>query len=304
MLDLATINPDDVAKGVQLAGEAVDAVERKFPGIGLWLNDKAMVKHGKRMMEAVSSLRAHGQEIGLDQEIADALIANTLKGMGADENVAKCITYALPAVEDPSLFDSLDDEKAEYWRMHAEKATSEDMRQLLGAILAGEVNKSGAVSKRTLSIVADMSREDAVVFQKLCAVTIGGLSEVTQQVCDPKLLVIETECDSYCHGFVSFEELANMESLGLVKLNSVYVLNLESSGLYTVVGDKEYAIMKTGDQGILRFGNAAYTKYGNELARLFSLGAYPRLFEILDSVIDKKQFMIMEIDKSSKPAVS
>ena len=184
---------------------------------------------------------------------------------------------ALPAIDNLEDFCNLDDGLAEYWRMHAEKASTEDMQQLLGSLLAGEINKPGVVSKRTLSIVADMSDDDAKVFQKLCAVSLGGRIEELNWEFPPQLLITE-RFGVYCDGYIALRELSDMESLGLVKINVSYQPEI-GEGLPVPVGEEAVIVCGAMDGATISYSRAAFTKYGTELASMFRLGTHPSLKE-------------------------
>lgn len=295
MFDLATVNPEDAAKSVELAKSAVDAIESKLPGIGLYLNDRAQVKHSKRMMDSINELRAYGERIGLDQYVIDSLTSNALRNMGADENTAACVIRALPGIEDPNDFERLDDEKAAYWRTHAEKASSDEMRQLLGAILAGEVNKPGAVSKRTLSIVADMGKDDAETFEKLCAMSVGGYIESEALMTPPRLFAVAGRENTYCEETVVFAELANMEALGLVNMHSQYTFDLSDGVFVTAIGEQGYAIRKNSEKTEFGFSSVTFTNYGTELASLFMLGSSTKLLPAFKKHVENSSFSLIEI---------
>ena len=63
--------------------------------------------------------------------------------------------------------DALDEDWLNFMASYAEKATSDTMRKMLGLILAGEVRRPGAFSISTLRVVAELSQEDARIFQGL-----------------------------------------------------------------------------------------------------------------------------------------
>ncbi len=295
MLDLATMNPEYAKKAIELAGKAADAVESKFPGISLWLNDRAQLNHSKRMMEASLELRKYGESIGIDQMLLDAFVASAMRDMGADERVAECIARAIPSMDDPEKIGELDDDKAEYWRSHAEKARSDEMRTLWAAILAGEVNKPGAVSKRTMSIVSDMGRNDAEVFEKLCAMSIGGYCKSISKMMSPKLFAEAGIDNTYCEETIVYGEIANMESLGLVKMGSQYIFELRDKAFVAAIGEREYVIRKDGENDKLTFSSVTFTDYGTELASLFVLGTSTMLLPAFVKHVENTGLIIQEL---------
>lgn len=96
----------------------------------------------------------------------------------------------------------------------ARLVSDDQIQDVWARILAGEANRSGSFSKRVLSTVADMSREDAELFTKLCgfAIDFGGASD---------LLVFDPQADIYRSRGITFDTLFDLDAMGLIRFNSV-----------------------------------------------------------------------------------
>lgn len=93
--------------------------------------------------------------------------------------------------------------------------SSEQMRAVWAKILAGESNVQGSFSKTTLRILSEMSRSDAEVFQNLSrfVMEIDGFIS---------LFVDDYEKEFYKKYDITFDNLNQLERLGLVSMNSMW----------------------------------------------------------------------------------
>ena len=96
----------------------------------------------------------------------------------------------------------------------ARLVSDDQLQDVWAHILAGEANQSGSFSKRTLSTVADMSREDAVLFTALCGFVVDFAS-------GSDLLVFNHRADIYRSRGITFDALFDLDAMGLIRFNSV-----------------------------------------------------------------------------------
>ena len=88
--------------------------------------------------------------------------------------------------------------------------SSEDMRKIWSKILAGEVEKPGGTSLRTLSILRDMSQNDAKMFSEIMRYTIGGFIHYESYILSSNLARGMHKYDSFGtipESFVVIQEL-------------------------------------------------------------------------------------------------
>ncbi len=92
------------------------------------------------------------------------------------ENIESVTAKAIPHLAQDSKPQELDEDFVRYLFDKAKMVSNEDMQEVWGRILAGEANRPGAFSRRTMEIVSQMSPYDAKLFLKFCRSVwlIGG----------------------------------------------------------------------------------------------------------------------------------
>ncbi|MBH0205105.1 MAG: DUF2806 domain-containing protein [Nitrospira sp.] len=86
-----------------------------------------------------------------------------------------------------------------------------EMQSLWSRVLAGEANAPGAFAKRTVNLLADLDKEDAVLLMKLC-----GFGWMIGNVCP---LVFDEHARIYNDHGINFNSLSHLESLGLIQFD-------------------------------------------------------------------------------------
>lgn len=92
--------------------------------------------------------------------------ARAIEGQRNLEAVAEHAVTALPATISDTPVN--EDWRRRFFQI-AENICDDDMRQLWGKILAGEVASPGAFSLRTLEVVRNLTKEEAEAFQRACS---------------------------------------------------------------------------------------------------------------------------------------
>lgn len=140
--------------------------------------------------------------------------------------------------------------------------SDEDMQKLWSSILAGEANRPGSYSKRTLHLMASLDKKDALLFTKLCSfVWIIGT---------PTPLIFDSEHEIYKHNGINFVTLKHLDAIGLISFEplSGYVRRGLGGKLSTSDGLKmvilEFPNPKEND---LAMGLVMFTDAGLQLAQ-------------------------------------
>lgn len=134
------------------------------------------------------------------------------------------------------------------WRTHAETIDSERVRQLWGRILAGEVNKPGAYSLRTLSILSNISERDARLVESIGPLVLDGKWIAS---------VLANEGGQQKYG-VSFDDLLVLDEMGILSVSqsdiglSMSVRSLSAARFETSI--------QAHDKGIVLKGSNPATK--------------------------------------------
>lgn len=148
------------------------------------------------------------------------------------------------------------------------------MQQLWSRVLAGEANKHGSFSKRTLALLASLDKSDAELFTVLCGfcLVIGKITP----------LVFNVEDKVYSDKGIVFDKIMHLESIGLVQFNAIsgflrtHIPKKFQASYYgspidlTLPGDKENA---------LPIGHVLLTQSGEQLARICGARPVPGFVE-------------------------
>ena len=89
----------------------------------------------------------------------------------------------------------------------------DDMQTLWAKILAGEANKPGTYSKRTVNFVAEMDKREAELFTHLC----GFVCEIKPMTDDIDFMPLLFNYDSFDYRMRD-EDLNHLDSIGLIRL--------------------------------------------------------------------------------------
>ena len=236
------------------------------------------------------SLPYFSQRLGWSEEAARYLA--TAFTFGVKENVAAVLEKAqelhqseefeyefLQRVrEDPSILGAT---------LEASKfISSDELRNLLGRILAGDLHKPGSVSRRAVSIAQDLTPEQLEEFLLLRAVAWYRVDEETDAR-DGPFLVMGTRVGMYDEGFLSFDSdeigisyyaFGELQQLGLLQERPYGArLSLTKEETTLVHGNRSVTIRHIESGTSLQLGMYILTRPGVEIADLFMNNDYPAL---------------------------
>ena len=175
--------------------------------------------------------------------------------------------------------DTSDDWFADF-QSKARNVSDDDMAQEWARILYDESQNPGKWSKRTLSILADMSKGDAEGFRNLCrfscsqkyasnwAIRNDGIAIATAFIERPvRMLMLPDHSNPICkQNGVDWQSLVNLEQLGLVKMSG-YTASSVSKSFFVNIEGRDVALYK---DGAISMGEVAFTSSGEQLATLCS----------------------------------
>lgn len=178
-----------ISAGEPLRLQGGSLIERTEPTL-----DFASLAEGARMQEIAASVRAE---------------INTSRSVLFAEETLLSSTGEVPS-------ESVDDDWLSIWRDHVSKVSSEDMQRLWGNVLAGEVQKPGQYSLRTLDFLRTLSQNEAELISILGPLTFGGR-------------IYKTGPDALKPKGVTFDALLHLQDLGIIT-------GVEGDGLKSVIG--------------------------------------------------------------------
>jgi len=146
--------------------------------------------------------------------------------------------------------------------------SNKEMQTLWSKILAGEANKPGTYSKRTVNLLASLDKGDAALFTKVCG--FGWfMGEITPLVFDP-------EASIYTEKGVHFDVLKHLDDIGLISFGSLGGYkrkNLRKRIAVAYFGSMINIEFKKDEANDLDIGKVLLSKVGQELAPI--CGAQP-----------------------------
>ena len=178
-------------------------------------------------------------------------------------NIEEITQNALPLLEDKAAPQNVADDWITNFFDKSRIVSDGEMQQLWSRVLAGEANTPGAFAKRTVNLLADLDKSDAVLFTRLC-----GFGWVIGDVVP---LVFDVQADIYNQHGINFGSLAHLESLGLVQFNNLggfRRLKLPKAITVAYYGRLTNLTFTADIDNELQLGNVLFTRAGQQLARV------------------------------------
>ena len=192
-----------------LAGPAAALVDRISETIGGLCPPWQMRRPAKPHVEARVG-RSDGES-----KIAD-LQTRAMQRLAFEEarkqrNMESVLARSLPHLEESADPDGMDEDWITNFFEHARAVSDKEMQGLWARILAGEANKPGSISRRTVNLIQDLDKEDAQTFFNLCKYVCRF--DVDDSTCP---LIFSQTDEIYNRSGVNFPSLNHLETLGLV----------------------------------------------------------------------------------------
>lgn len=141
------------AKGQQVASEIRDDTSSATT------ISKALAK------EASKSISAHPELV--DRALA-AHVSDAVRKQENREGVARVAIDDLSQSPPPPNAPDVDDDWMNKFQHYAEEATSEQLRQIWGKVLASEIRSPGTVTPKSMRVISEIDRETAELFNRIC----------------------------------------------------------------------------------------------------------------------------------------
>ncbi len=162
---------------------------------------KAEIKIDK--MKALAKIEAQS----IEERAIERLLHKEVK---KQENIESIIDSASSQLEEHAEVDKLSKDWLTMFFDKAESFSDEQMRLLWSKILAGEANKAGTFSKRTLEIISNIEKADAQLFSVFCQF-------LWRNAFGEFLPMIFNEDDKvYSSEGINYESLSHLASIGLI----------------------------------------------------------------------------------------
>lgn len=242
-----------------LSEPAVKLIEAVRDAVGAVYEPTRIRRRAKAEADAAVIL-ARSQTAVREIEIraSERLIRRELR---RQDNIERITKKALDALPNSVSKDPVDEDWISRFFEHCQDVGNEEMQSLWAKLLAGEVAKPGTFSLRTLRIIRDLARDDALLFTNFCrfvwAIPGVGLTPIIHD--------LENKCFKEAGlKFVSFLHLASL-SLIEFKDDSGYSVKDVSKCSAFYFGRRHLISLAEG-KTYLELGHALLTTTGKELA--------------------------------------
>jgi hypothetical protein len=173
-----------------------------------------------KLIEALSAERVRLVKTEIKNIIADRedrAVESALRHIDRRQrNLESIVKGSLTFVPETVSEEPVDQDWLTQFLVHSQDVGNEEMQSIWSQLLAGEVEKPGSYSLRTLALVKLLSREEAQLFTKLCKCvwTEDGGDSTSRHV----LLPHSTTNGIKPHTGLSFADATRLEYVGLIRL--------------------------------------------------------------------------------------
>jgi len=176
------------------------------------------------------------------------------------ENIEQIIFKALNELNANAKPNEIENDWMANFFDKCETVSNGEMQCLWAKILAGEANKPGSFSKRTVNNIASFDKTEANLFTSLCRFgwMMGEMFP----------LIFNVKDEIYTRNGVSFGTLNHLEAIGLITFNDLagYVQQKLPPNFYVLYYGTQVAISASENIKELKIGKVLLTKMGQELA--------------------------------------
>jgi hypothetical protein len=192
-------------------------------------------------------------------------------------NIEEITRQALPLLDEKSSPDEVEDDWITNFFDKCRLISDKDMQQIWSRILAGEANIPGTFSKRTINLVSDLDKNDAEMFTRLCDFGWVINGKIIPLISNYVVKIYQD------HG-VNFDSLSHLESLGLIRFNSIVLLQEDELPKVMTVSyhGKPVTLTFPKDTGNeLTVGMVIFTRAGKDLAPISGSKAVDGFFDFI-----------------------
>lgn len=273
----------------------------------------------KAHAEAREMLISNDVSVSGELEIADTVAQRiTFQEQKRQANIRSVVEQTASELGDKSVPDSEPDHDwtARFFS-EVQDVSSEEMRSMWARVLAGEVERSGSTSVRTLSVLKNLDRRTADLFRKLCSACVFlTIPDDQNTIMDARVPSLGKNAghNSLRQFGLGFSELNRLNEHGLIisDYNSWYgyelVLGIEVGNQKPPVRfpftlqDQHWVLVPT-EQGKqkkeLKVSGVALTSAGRELSRVVELVPLPEYARALKEYFLRQDLQMINITEQT-----
>lgn len=247
------INLSDLSK------PATVLIEKISNAIGTLYEPIQIKRIAKAEVEA-EKIRALGQlEIS---EVQQRALSRLVHEEGKkQENIESITAQATTQLNDDANPNGVEDDWISHFFDKCRNVSDKEMQGLWSSLLAGEANKPGSYSKRTVELISTLDKSEAHTFTVLCGFSISS-SDIFPMILDHK-------DEIYQKNGINFSTLSHLEFIGLIKFNSIQgfeIQKLPKKVILQSFGIPISFVLPAESNNNLAIGQVMLTQAGQQLA--------------------------------------
>ncbi|MFL6373817.1 MAG: DUF2806 domain-containing protein [Pyrinomonadaceae bacterium] len=231
--------------------------------------------------DAEAAIVKAGSDIEVDELKKRALARFIDEEARKQENIEEITAKAIPLLEAGAQPENIDNDWIVNFFDKSRIISDQQMQELWARILAGEANRSGSFSRKTINRMSDIEKADADMFSDLCRFkwSIGKNSRALT-------LVLDVENEIYKNNEILFGRLGHLETVGLIKFDSHGGFTLQNLGKpvkATYFGKELILDSEIDEENRLPIGEVVLTVAGMELAQVCTAEPVDGFFEYVEA---------------------
>lgn len=260
----------------EISKPATVLVEKISDAIGGIFKPYQIKRIAKAEAEAVI-ISAQAQ-IEIDDLQRRALMRFIAEETMKQNNIKNITQKAIPQLTHDSIPQNMENDWITNFFDKCRIISDEEMQTLWAKVLAGEANKPGTYSKRTVNFIGTLDKIDAQIFSSLCGF-VWYLEDLVP-------LVYDFLSPLYNDQGVKFNSLKHLDDIGLISFNSFGYKNTKLPKCITTnYYDTQLKIeFKNDIDNEVDIGHVLLTQTGQQLAAICGSKPVPGFF---DFVLDK-----------------
>lgn len=202
------------------------------------------------------------------------------------ENIESITAKAIPLLEEHAKPEAVERDWLAQFFDRCRLVSDDEVQSLWASILAGQANRPGSFSKKTLDLVSTLEKADAQLFTRFCtfAWMVDGVTAMILDINNP----------IYSKYGINFSALTHLEDIGLLKFDHLAGYVRQGFGKYATVFyyGKPVTIEFQNDENRLETGKVLLTRAGQELAVICGSTGSDDHFEYVLSEWHKRGFVL------------
>lgn len=245
----------------ELAKPADTLIQKIADAIGVLYEPKRIIRKAKAEAKAKEILAL--SDISIDDIKRRAANRFIHEEITKQENIESIIEKALPDIKSDAETENVSNDWLFKFFDEAKMISDSEMQALWSKLLANESNRPGTYSKRTIGIISELEKSDALSFQNLLQFSFmfGGI----------QIAMFDTNDEIYKENGITFSLLTHLDNLGLLQFNNAMSFrfeNLNKHGLVNFYNRMLILEFQNDGGNSLDFGHVFMTNVGQQIASL------------------------------------